>query len=121
LEKIKDWNHWKLKFEEEFILSHKFHSAFERISNSVSYLASSSSNMIKRLEVTYQSHLIMISPDEFKSNHAKELFTKIMQPITDRKMVGGVLSSLSVEEAEEIAKNIVALMIQIDHFDDSDF
>jgi len=96
------------------------HPARERVYLAVEHLASSNNDIVDRLETVYVSHLIPIREADFKSNRAKELFMGVMKPLREEKMVNGKLNSLSEDEAKQIAKDIVSLLIWIDHFNDED-
>jgi hypothetical protein len=97
-----------------------YHSAWERLYLAVEYLASSEGSLLERLEVVYQSHLLPLRLDEFKSERARELFNNIMSPIRLHKMNSGKLSNISDDDTKSIAKDIVSLLTQITVHNDED-
>ncbi|OME55467.1 hypothetical protein BSK59_13395 [Paenibacillus odorifer] len=98
----------------------KSHTAWERLYLAVGSLASGESGIINRLENVYSSHIIPLNENEFKSEKSKQLFESIRRPIIDGRLHKGVLINMTSEEASQIAKEIVSLLIQIDHFNDED-
>jgi predicted choloylglycine hydrolase len=92
----------------------EFHPARERVALAVEYLISSEGDIVRRLENVYTSHLIALRNLDFKSSRENELFDSIMLPIRQDKMKNGKISDLPFEEAKQIAKNILHLLVEID-------
>lgn len=98
----------------------KSHSAWERLYLAVESLASNQKDIMNRLENVYSSHILALDENEFKSERAKQLFTNIKKPAKDGRLKQGYLMRMTTDEASQIAKDIVSLLIQIDHFNDED-
>lgn len=98
----------------------KNHSAWERLYLAVESLASNQKDIINRLENVYSSHILELDEKEFKSERAKQVFESIKRPVMDGRLNQGYLVRITTDEASQIAKDIVSLLIQIDHFNDED-